>query len=162
MLPKPPTPEPPRIATLDGLAPRFRTAVLAVLADMAAAGYHARIFESLRTNERQAWLYGFGRDYDDGRGPVTKAPTADAGWHYYGLAVDVVEADATPWTAPQSFWQTLGASGKAHGCAWGGTWKVMDLPHLQWGKCRVSPSSRSLELYQAGGIEAVWRAVGAL
>lgn len=160
-LPRPPVAEPPRIATVAGLAPQFRRAVEQVMDDMRAQGWKPRIFETIRTNERQAYLYGFGRDYDDGRGPVTKAPTADRGWHFFGLAVDVVEDDATPWKAPQAFWQALGASAERHGCTWGGRWKTVDLPHIQWGKCRVSPSYRARSLYAQGGMEAVWKAVGA-
>lgn len=161
MLPKPP-PEVPRDSSTDGLAPRFRAAIEAVVRDMRVAGYRPRVFETLRSDARQAYLYGFGREYDDGRGPVTKAPDTSRSWHGYGLAVDVVEDDATPWVAPQAFWQALGASAERHGCTWGGRWKVVDLPHLQWRQCRPSPSSVAVRLRAEGGLVAVWRAVGAL
>lgn len=161
-LPRPSIPEPPRIASLYHLAPQFRVAVERILADMKAAGWKCRVFESVRTNERQQYLYGFGRDYDDGRGPVTKARTALGGWHFYGLAVDIVEDDATPWVAPQAFWQALGRAAERHGCKWGGRWETVDLPHVQFGKCRVSPSEKSRLLYAKGGHVAVWKAVGAL
>lgn len=160
-LPKPPA-EVPRISALDGLAPKFRQAVAAVLTDMKADGFRVKVFESLRSNERQQFLYGFGREYDDGRGPVTKVPTADKGWHYFGLAVDIVEDDVTPWIAPQLFWQTLGLTAESYNCTWGGRWQMVDLPHLQWGNCRVSPSQRARDLYASGGREAVWKEVGAL
>lgn len=160
-LPKPPT-EVPRQSSLEHLAPQFRVAVVFILEEVRAAGWKVRVFESLRTNERQQYLYGFGREYDDGRGPVTKAPTADRGWHFFGLAVDIVEDDETPWKAPQAFWQALGAAAERHGCTWGGRWKALDLPHIQWGKCRPSPSARARELHRTGGLEAVWRAVGAV
>lgn len=159
-LPLPP-PEVPRISSLVGLAPKFRQAVEAILADVD----RERVFETLRSDERQRFLYGFGREYDDAgapRGPVTKARTAMGGWHFYGLAVDIVEDDATPWIAPNAFWQSLGLAAERHGCKWGGRWKRVDLPHVQWGRCRKSPSQRSVELYRTGGLEAVWRAVGAL
>lgn len=160
-LPRPPLSEPPRIFALDGLAPRFRLAVEFILADVRRAGWACRVYESLRTNERQEYLYGFGREYDDGRGPVTKVPTADRGWHYYGLAVDIVQDDASPWVAPQGFWQAIGAAAERHGCAWGGRWPMVDLPHVQWGKARRSPSARARILATTGGLPAVWREVGA-
>src|SRR5688572_5940877 len=100
-LPRPPR-EVPRIWSLDGLAPKMRRAVEAVLFDMKKE----RVFETLRTDERQRFLYGFGREYDDiiaPRGPVTKAKTAMGGWHFFGLGVDIVEDDATPWVAPNAF-----------------------------------------------------------
>lgn len=159
-LKKPPA-EVPRIWRLDALAPKFRHSVEAILADVEKE----RVFETLRTDERQRFLYGFGREYDDPktpRGPVTNAPTAVDGWHFYGLAVDIVEDDLTPWIAPNAFWQSLGLSAERHGCTWGGRWPRVDLPHVQWGKCRRSPSRKSLDLYASGGREAVWRAVGAL
>lgn len=160
-LPKPPA-EVPRVSSLDGLAPKFRKSVEAILTEMRAAGFKCRVFESLRTNERQAFLYGFGREYDDGRGPVTKVPTADRGWHFYGLAVDIVEDDATPWNASQLFWQTLGLTAEEHNCTWGGRWQMVDLPHIQWANCRVSPSQRARDLYSSGGLTAVWSEVGAI
>ena len=44
----------------------------AIVKEMADAGHNAKVFETLRTAERQEFLYGFGRQYDDGRGTVTK------------------------------------------------------------------------------------------
>lgn len=160
VLPKPPA-EVPRDASLDALAPKFRAAVEHIIADMTAAGWPAFVFEGLRTDDRQRFLYGFGREYDDGRGPVTKARDTSRSWHGYGLAVDIVQADATPWTAPQAFWQTLGAAAERHGCTWGGRWKMVDLPHVQWGLCKVSPSLLAVQLKQDGGLPAVWEAVRA-
>jgi hypothetical protein len=158
VLPLPPT-EVPRISSLDGLAPAMRRAVEAVLNDVP----NARVFETLRTNERQEFLYGFGRQYDDKtpRGPVTQARTAYNGWHLYGLAVDIVEDDNTPWVAPNAFWQSLGLAYEKHGCVWGGRWKRVDLPHGQFGNCTVSPDAMIRELYIREGIEAVWSEVGA-
>ncbi len=154
--------EVPVVSTMDGLAPEFRKAVERVVAGMKADGFAPRVFETLRTPERQAFLYGFGRTYDDGRGTVTKVSDVWSGWHGYGLAVDIVEADATPWTAPQAFWQSLGKHAEANGLTWGGRWKFTDLPHIQWGKCRVSPSAEAKALIAKGEVLAVWQAVGAV
>lgn len=160
-LPKPPRPEPPRITELDDLAPKFRVAVENILRDMGERGHKCKVFESLRTNERQRWLYGFGREYDDGRGDVTGAMTARGGWHYYGLAVDIVEDDSTPWRASQLFWSDLGRIAEIHGCKWGGRWKRLDLPHVQWGTLRKSPSEKA-HYYDLQSRQTLWRKVGAL
>ena len=158
-LPKPPA-EVPVIRTLDVLAPKFRVALEAMLADL-AGGPEERLFETLRTEERQAFLYGFGRDYDDGRGIVTKAPTALNSWHGFAMAVDVVEKDATPWDAPPGFWEGIGAAAKRQGLVWGGSWEHPDRPHVQWGRCPVSPTRADIALMRTKGIEAVWEKYGA-
>jgi peptidoglycan L-alanyl-D-glutamate endopeptidase CwlK len=156
-------PEVPAIRTLDGLAPKFRAKVERLIDAMHAKGYDATIAESLRTDERQHFLYGFGRDYDDGRGVVTNAPTADAGWHKFGLAVDIISS-SQEWDAPLRFWVMLGALAQHEGLAWGGAWdRFPDRPHVQWGEpMRRSPSRHAVELYAGGGLEAVWREVQAL
>ena len=154
-LPKP-SAEVPVISRVNVLAPKMQTAVLAIVKEMADAGHNAKVFETLRTAERQKFLHGFGRLYDDGRGTVTKVADVWKGWHAYGLAVDIVQHDATPWDAPQAFWQTLGKSAEAHGLRWGGRWKFLDLPHSQWGGAPVSPTTADAALAASQGIAAVW------
>jgi hypothetical protein len=34
-------------------------------------------------------------------------------------------------------------------------------PHFHWQECASSPSDRAVSLYKAGGVQAVWDAVGA-
>lgn len=167
-LPLPPA-EVPVQRSLDVLAPKFRAAVDAILRDLAAEGWQPRVAETLRTQERQNFLHGFGREYDDGRGRVTNSQDADESWHGYGLAVDIVN-NPQGWSAPPKFWAALGAAAKKHGCRWGGDWnengradeKFRDVPHVQWGLCRVSPSPRAGRLLAMGGVTAVWSEVGAL
>ncbi len=141
-------PEPPAIRSIDGLAPKFRAALLSVMPDLAA-----HVIETLRTDERQAWLYGFGREYDDDRGIVTNAPTGNAGWHKFGVAADldprIVRANA----------DALRAANIALGLDWP---TFPDGPHCQHGSpMRRSPSSEAAALFASGGFEAVWQAVGA-
>jgi hypothetical protein len=159
-LPKPPA-EIPRISSLDALAPKFRAAVERIVAGMKEAGFKPLVFETMRTNARQSFLYGFGREYDDGRGRVTNARTAEKSWHFYGLGVDIVENDSTPWTAEPAFWTTLGKLARENGCDWGGDWTKPDRPHVQWGLCKQSPSQLAVMLIETGGMEAVWDAVRA-
>lgn len=169
-LPKPPVEVPVHRALAD-LAPVFAAKVELVIADMAAWGFDAWVFETLRTNERQRFLHGFGRQYDDGRGVVTHSATSEDTWHGYGLAADIVSRSQL-WNADRWFWDTLGLSARRHGLLWGADWnnngrtddeRFQDRPHIQWGApMRRSPSSRAGELLRTQGIEGVWREVGAL
>lgn len=153
-------PEVPVTRSLDPCAPRFAAAVRLMMAKL-AGGLSEQVFETLRTEQRQAFLYGFGRDYDDGRGKVTNARTALNSWHGFGLAVDIVEKDATPWDAPVTFWNLIGEAAVEQGLVWGGSWAKPDLPHVQWGKCPASPTDDDRKLFTEHGMEAVWRKYGA-
>lgn len=159
-LPKPPA-EVPVCRELAVLAPRFRLALARALAEMHRLGFDPIVAETLRTPERQRFLYGFGRLYDDGRGIVTKAPTAEQSWHGYGLAADVISA-SRKWGASAAFWQTLRAAAEGEGLVSGAAWPMADKPHVQWGApMRKSPSPRAAVLRDTQGIEALWREVGA-
>jgi hypothetical protein len=154
-------PEPPRIVALPPLPDKFEVRVRAVLADMATHGQPSFVREAQRTAERQAWLYGFGRKYDDGRGVVTNAATPLKTWHFYLLAVDIVHVTLED-KAPSSYWRLLQTIVEANGLTSGMSWtNFRDGPHAQFGGMRQSPSARALALYAAGGVEAVQRAVGA-
>ncbi len=148
-------------ASLDGLAPQFRAALEATVRDVRAVGHAVRIFETLRTAERQKFLHGFGRLYDDGRGVVTHAESHLRTWHGFGLAADLVEDDKTPWNATPAFWNAIGVAAERHGLVWGGRWKFIDLPHIQWGGAPRSPTDNHRFVLGKSGAEAVWRLVGA-
>lgn len=152
-----PPPEVPSNCSLDSLAPKFRAAVESVLEQIG----DAKVSESLRTFQRQSFLYGFGREYDDGRGIVTNAASNLTSWHGFGLAVDVIHS-TKEWEAGDAWFRLLGEIGKGHGLAWGGDWHHPDKPHLQWGKCKDSPSDEARRLYGEGGLPSVWLAVSAV
>lgn len=152
-------PEPKRITALDVCAPKFAAAVMAVLHDLQEAGFDPIVYESLRIDERQSWLDGFGRAYDDGRGIVTNAQSTLYSWHGFGLAVDIV-SEAHGWDSSK-FFDALGGFATVQSLEWGGHWKVRDLPHVQWGGMRESPSDLARQLYADAGMRAVWREVGA-
>jgi len=142
---------------LDGLAPRFREKLERLL-EMVP---YASVAETLRTDARQQFLFGFGRTWDDGRGIVTHSETALDTWHHYGLAADLVHRNKG-WEAPQAWWQELGTAAKALGLEWGGDWTFRDYPHVQWGApMRRSPSPSAAQLLAAGGTPAVWTRVEA-
>lgn len=159
-----------RIADMNLLAPKFRAKIKALLSQMEAKGHRAIVYETKRTNERQQYLYGFGRDYDDGRGKVTNAKEADDGWHFFCLAVDIICA-VRQWNATEQFWTDLRIIATSLGLRSGADWdmdgdcgdeRLLDRPHVQWGPpMRVSPSPSASRLYAEGGIEAVWKAVNA-
>lgn len=152
------------------LAPKFRAAVEELLMRHRAYGHDPIVFETLRTEERQRFIYGFGRDYDDGRGVVTYSQSADETWHAFGLAVDII-SQSKQWDAPKRFWRDLETIAESLGLVSGRDWdgddatkeRFVDSPHVQFGKpMRRSPSPRAARLLAEGGFEAVWREVGAL
>ena len=154
--------EVPRNNSLGCLAPHFRETLATVIAEVRSEGYFPLVYETCRDNARQRYLFGFGREYDDGRGRVTNSKNSDHTWHGFGLAVDVICAEDR-WDAPADFWNSLERACEKFGLAWGGDWPTMrDLPHVQWGRpMRRSPSIRAAQVRDAGGMEAVWKEVGA-
>lgn len=153
---KMPPPEVPIDRATDDLAPQFWSALEAVLSELG----DAKISETVRTPARQSFLYGFGRDYDDGRGVVTNAANNLTSWHGYGLAADIIHV-TKDWDAGSAWFVRLGECAERHGLKWGGRWKHPDLPHVQWGKCKDSPSDEARAIYAQGGAPAVWIAVAA-
>lgn len=147
-------PEPSRIADLSGCAPAFASAVQALLERMTARGFAPMLYETLRTDDRQAWLYGFGRQYDDGRGVVTHAATADNGWHKFGLAADIISTKSG-WDS-SAFFDALQEEARAGGLTSGSDWQMRDRPHVQWGTCRPTPPVGVAQLAVSGGLPAVW------
>ncbi len=155
-LPAPP-PEVPASNDMLLLAPAFCEKVWTLLSELKRAGLDAVVSEAFRSDERQAYLYGFGRTYDDGRGIVTQADTGQRSWHRYGLAVDIISA-SKQWDAPARFWQTLRDTAVELQLTSGADWTHADKPHVQWWVegMHVTPSDHAWELLQSSGAEAVW------
>lgn len=151
--------EPARQHDHRACAPKFADQINRVLERMENAGHDPVVYEALRSEARQTWLFGFGREYDDGRGIVTHASTARLGWHLFGLAVDII-SEQHGWDSP-AFFAALKEAYEAEGVVAGASWQMKDMPHGQWAKCRTTPSQESSTLYDAGGMPAVWAAVGA-
>lgn len=142
------------------LAPAFRAAVEAALADCQARGLDAYVYEGYRSQALQASYYARGRTVIPPSAPVTNAASNLFSWHGFGLAVDVISR-SKGWNQPESWFSQVADCFKAHGCRWGGDWQMRDLPHLQWGACKPSPSDIARELLHTQGLQAVWKAVGA-
>ncbi|MEO7102361.1 MAG: M15 family metallopeptidase [Gemmatimonadaceae bacterium] len=147
------------------LAPLVGKVVTLAIAELNAAGWDARVFETLRSEELQAW------DFEHG---VTNAAHAWTSWHGYGLAVDVVSRqhgwDLWGRSTPTAWQDAVVAAFKKYGMAWAGDWThgvgpghAVDWDHFQWGKLRKSPSPVSISLFQSApdGYKAVWPLVGA-
>jgi len=162
-LPPPPI-EPPICHTVNGLAPGFAVKIPLLFADLMGDGWRPTLRETMRSDERQKWLYGFGRDYDDGRGIVTNAKNGQQSWHFYGLAVDIGDKRFEPGSEPERFWEALGKHASQRALTWGGSWRTADKPHVQfWCEgMHVSPSDHAAALLASGGVEAVWRELHAL
>jgi hypothetical protein len=145
---------------LGKLAPKFRAAVELALGVCNAKGLDAYVYEAYRSPELQALYYARGRTIIPPERPVTNARSNLWSWHGYGLGVDVISRSQR-WEAGYDWFAAVAAEFELVGCKWGGTWKSVDLPHHQWGRCKPSPSDRARELYRTGGFQAVWEAVGA-
>ena len=152
-------PEPPVCRDVNGLAPKFRENLNRVLLLLGQEGWHPVLLETTRSDDRQAWLYGFGRDYDDGRGIVTHAASALKSWHGFALAADVGCAGHEDGSAPAAFYTALGKHAADCGLTWGGSWHMQDKPHVQWycDGMHVTPSDHAADLLQSEGVEAVWK-----
>lgn len=142
-----------RCHDLDALAPKMRDRVRAALDDCHAAGLDAVVWETTRCDELQRIYFARG---------ASKAPSAQQGWHFFGLAVDVISA-SKQWNVTPEWRHAVTVIFKANGMDWGGDWPHFhDYPHYQLHGLRPSPSQRARDLYAEGGLRAVWQAVGAL
>ena len=151
------------------LAPGFRKAILAAIADCEAKGFPVKVNEAFRSQARQAQLFAQGRTRPGDK--VTNAPTSLTSWHGYGLAIDVIHLKLAYWphgkdkaAAPKNekWFRDISVIFKEHGCTWGGDWKNPDTPHMQWGRCTASPTDGSRLVFRTKGVDAVWDALKAL
>lgn len=137
----------------------FARKAQAVLEDVRGHGYNVRPSMVMRTRAEQRSLYAKGRsNYTLGKKGFTVAEIAlyrkrgslstDAivtnvldSKHLHGMAMDVVFIDDDGnaiWNTQYSGWAIYGKACKAHNLAWGGTWKMKDLPH-----CELSGKSKA-------------------
>ena len=150
----------------DCLAPRFRVAVEHAIQECHARGYDVTIWETCRSQALQEFYYQRGRPpTPEFPRPVTYVRNAMKGWHFYGLAVDVISRshgwfNQNP-AEGQRWFLAVAEIFIANGCDWGGSWVKRDTPHMQWGLCRPSPSQVSIDAFTRGGKAEVWRLVKA-
>lgn len=156
------------------LAPKFGIALRVLLAEANAQGHDLIAYETARSEELQQLYFAMGR---------SKAPTVFKSWHGFRLAADLISAEhgwdlwpSWKWTdadltqgewegGDPSWYEPVITLIHAQGLHWGGDWlHFKDEPHVQWHVegMHETPSDNAKALYDAGGYEAVWRAVGAL
>lgn len=124
------------VERLAGVHPVLVGRVVRLLAAMEAAGHPMCVTDGVRTTAQQVALYAKGRTAP---GPiVTKADGIKTRSNHqakpdgYGYAVDCAfVVDGKPSWDARHPWQTYGSVASSLGLEWGGTWRFVDLPHVQ-------------------------------
>lgn len=149
------------VRSFDALAPKFRSALTLALKECNDQGYDAFAYETTRSDELQQMYWARGRPpTDEYPEPVTNARSAQYGWHFFGLASDII-SQSHRWTVTPAWRSAVNDVMRKHGLDCGADWPHPDLPHVQWGTLKRSPSDEARRLYAEGGNALVWRAVGA-
>lgn len=94
--------EPPRNNKIESLWEPFAARIKTLIARMIALGYDPVIFEALRSEARQKWLYGIGRTHSKRRKAVTWTVHSR---HLVGKAVDII-SKSHGWNWPE-FYEAL-------------------------------------------------------
>jgi len=103
--------EPKRITDINKLSPIMKTKVIQILSHMKNLGYDPVLFETLRTKERQQWLYGIGRSHSLKRKPVTWTMKSE---HLKANAADIIsKSKYWDW---EDFYVALARVAKEYGC----------------------------------------------
>lgn len=107
---------------VDLLYPKFLLLILKTFVTARKEGLQVMLFETYRSQQRQAELFARG---------VTRLQRN--GMHHFGIATDIVFLNGNnPSFAPGNNWQRLGAIGRGFSLEWGGSWaSFVDLPHFQ-------------------------------
>lgn len=142
------------------LAPKMQERVTLTIEDCWKVGIDAVVYETYRERSTAVAYYARGRTQIPPTNIVTMAPNELYSWHGYALACDII-SKSKGWGAGYGWFSKMGEIAKRHGLKWGGDWTHPDLPHVQWGPCRATPSDRARDLFRLGGLRAVWREVGA-
>jgi len=156
--------------TYDNLYPPFVDLLKQFEEKLKTNNIEAFPFETYRSFDRQLELYKQGREWDSkkeswiviSKKKIITNALPGLSYHAYGLAVDFAfDADSKKagiqWSWDNKFpWTTLGEYGKDCGLEWGGDWQTFpEYPHFQktWGL----PIHKAYDIFQSGGIKAVWK-----
>jgi len=155
-------------AKLTAVHPLLAQKVLQVLTQLELLGINCRVTQGLRTIAEQNALYAQGRTTP---GRVVTNCQGGFSYHNYGLAVDCVPAiagiDVTyspDWNPSHPDWKKMEAAAAANGLDCGANWRSFpDYPHMQLTGPypEGEPDSKLREVFQNGGMSAVWDAVTA-
>jgi peptidoglycan L-alanyl-D-glutamate endopeptidase CwlK len=132
-------------------------------------GIVIRVVQSLRTCAEQDALFSRGRDVHgqiaNRAAVVTNCPGGKS-YHNFGLAVDCVPSIhdidlsfAPDWNSSHEVWKKMISVGIGIGLDSGAVWRTFhDFPHFQLtGRFpEGEPPQEVRELYQRGGLQAVW------
>jgi len=152
--------------------PEFASRVELVIADLQAQGFDVQVAGGFRSVEDSDRLHCMGRpdsSYCNSRGVPTdgerrRAAPGGSSWHNYGLAVDLVPKDQNgnlSWPDDHPIWDAIGEAAERQGLVWGGG---VDRPHVEYHPDtgdEFSSAGPLRPVYEDGGLEAVWEAVGA-
>lgn len=147
-------------ASLDVLPIGMRVQVECTLERLRRGGWSPRVFETVRSDRRQRYLYSYGRTRPGKK--VTNVATAATGFHHWGLAVDVIDAKKQ-WSNPR-FFQWLAQHAEACGLVAGAFWKSFpDAPHIQFAAIEsMSRAPAWVRRYQREGQrDSLWARLGA-
>lgn len=91
--------EPPRNNDITSLWDPFQQRIEKLLAALKKRGFDPIVFEALRSEERQKWLYGYGRTHHRGQKPKTWTLNSR---HLVGKAVDII-SEKRLWNWPEFY-----------------------------------------------------------
>lgn len=115
--------------SLDVLPVGMRVQVECTLQKLRDGGWDPLVFETYRSDERQRFLYSYGRTRPGHI--VTNVPIAATGFHHWGWAVDIIHR-TRKWDHPR-FFQWVARHAESCGLVAGGHWaRLKDWPHVQW------------------------------
>lgn len=147
------------------VAPGLATIIRQLAASLAAESIYVRVVQGLRTVEEQNALYAQGRTTP---GRIVTNVRGGYSYHNFGLAVDLVPSEFAPdqpynpdWNPQHPSWKTMETAGVAFGLDVGAEWRTFpDAPHFQLSEQfpEDEPSDEVRQLYQQGGLTAVWQA----
>lgn len=155
--------DPTSEARLSVIYPVLADKIRALASTLAAQGTIIIVVQGLRTTLEQDELYAQGRTMP---GKIVTNARGGYSYHNFGLAVDCapLNPDKTiDWNAAHPAWAHMELMGSTQlGLTSGANWlRLKDAPHFQLtGRFPVgAPTDEMRELYQNGGLQAVWDAV---
>jgi peptidoglycan L-alanyl-D-glutamate endopeptidase CwlK len=150
------------VQRIEQLYPGLKMKAYQLIQLLSLKNIDVEISQGLRSWATQEMLYEQGRSLP---GPIVTNATPAESFHTYGLAFDVDLPTATgiDWTGTSPAWQQVISIGESIGIVSGSTFRTFpDRPHFQLGKLPLTPDETFLNLYQSGGLPAVWSYVDGL
>jgi len=150
--------EPTRNESILSLHPKVRTAMAGALLTCEKSGLNCFLFEGLRADQRQAWLYAQGRTTP---GPVVTHANVGTSWHRYGCAGDIVFKDQhNRWTWEGDY-AAVGKIFTDAGFFWGKHFKSFsEMDHFEMTFGLALPDAEAL--FAKGGNAKVWSKIDQL